>query len=783
MSLRNETMTEPQGNEGESLAPSPGIERAHTTSEQGTRESRLSALERQWSVGSNLGSGIDMNQRSPFQRYEESPFHASWAGTDSFLGASALPLGRGSFSYHSSIGPMSVSTVAADQTVPLSETGKGIFTAIDDKSTVTSIIHDEARIVNWQVVLKLCHSHPQHAKYADPSGWTALHHACNRRCPREDVVEALITAYPDALLDLEEKGMTPLHYACRFKAPKECVRHLLHLFPEKGRASVSKRDRKGRTPLNYAVRYDAPPGVVEMLLEVDPSAVLDEDRNADSPLAIVWDSWAEKFEGKKTLQPLLHPEESGVQHSTPEELWAVLAADSKLKKRWDTVNMLLRASFRFPSDGTEHRKWRVMHATAAIKCHPTLFRLAKALYPEQAKELDEGDLNISHKAPRSALHLAASSPASGDTGSFVLASLLEMNPDAAFMVDDEDGSVPLHLIVQNERKSHWSMVRSLLQRNPAAVRSVDKQGRTPLHRAAAAIANHSGTDWSGATSSLDLQSTIFNLLQAYREAASAADTTGCLPLHLIAAHARIWDEEVDAVSGANEAATRVRAGPVADSSLPLHLAAKNERAELSLIAKLVQLNPRAASQPDSKGKLPFHLACESGKLWEEGVSVIYDAFPDAVRESETNPRRWTALQMAAASRRETGPLIEKLTELNPEAANRQDSKNRFPLHLACAAGKGWETGLRTLFEANPDAIFIEDTCGLLPFHIAAFRYCKPSEQEIEIALKAKGPVFKSRGILRTTVVEKPSTKSSENEAIQIEVMFELLRAAPNILKM
>lgn len=776
-------MTEPQGNEGDSLAPNPGIERAHTTSEQGTRESRLSVVERQWSVGRILdGSGVDMNmnQRSPFSRFEEPSFHASWAGTDSFLRASDLPLGRASFSYQSSFGQhISLSAEAAAQALPLSETRKGIFTAVDDKSTVTSIIHDEARIVNWQVVLKLCQSHPQHAKYADPSGWTALHHACNRRCPREDVVEALIKAYPDALLDLEEKGMTPLHYACRFKAPDECVRHLLHLFPEKGRASVSKRDRKGRTPLYYAVRYDAPPGVVEMLLEVDPSAVLDEDRNADSPLALVWDSWAEKFEGKKTLQPLLYPEESGLNHSTPEDL----LADSKLKKRWDTVNMLLRAAFRFPSDGTEHRKWRVMHATAAIKCHPTLFRLAKALYPEQAKELDVGDLDFSHEAPRSALHLAASSPANGDAGSFVLESLLEMNPDAASMIDEEDGSVPLHLIVQNERKSHWSMVRSLLQRNPAAVRSVDKQGRTPLHRAAAAIANHNGTDWSGATSSLELQSTIFNLLQAYPEAANVPDNTGCLPLHLIAAHARIWDAEVDSVSVANEAATRVRAGPAANNSLPLHLAAKNEHAELSLILKLVQLNPRAASQPDSNGKLPFHLACESGKVWEQGVSVIYDAFPDAVRESEANTRRWTALQMAAATRGETGPLIETLTKLNPEAVNRQDSKNRFPLHLACVAGKGWETGLRTLFEANPDAIFIEDTCGLLPFHIAAFRYCKPSEQEIEAALKAKGPVFKSRGIPRTPITEKPSTKSCENEAIQIEVMFELLRAAPNVLKM
>ena len=781
MSRRNEIMTEPFRNEEENSSPLATVRgrgRNLSLSEAVIRTgdaNHLSALERQWSTGNGAGIGLGTHRHhgSPFLQSEESPFHASWTGAQNFLLAPGLPVS----SFHSSIGPMSHSTVAAARIVA-------------DSELVASIIHDEARIANWEVVFQLCNSQPQHAKYADPSGWTALHHACNRRCPLDEVIEALIKAYPDALLDLEEKGMTPLHYACRFKAPEEAVKHLLHLFPEKGHAAVSKRDKQGRTPLFYAIRYDAPPGVVEMLLEVDPKAVLDEDRNADSPLAVVWDSWAEKFEGKKTLHPFLYPEESGVQVSTPAALQAILEADSKLKRLWATVNMLLRAAFRFPStkksgNGAETRKWRVLHATAAIKCHHTLFLLAKALHPEQAMELDEADLCSIYNGPRSALHLASLSPANGDTGRSILTSLLEINPEAAFLAEGDDGNLPLHIVVQNRRKSHWSMdgLRSLLMTNPSAVFSINKKGRLPLHMAVTAIANHTGTDWSVPSSSLERQSVIFNLLEANRQAAGVADSTGCLPLHLIAAHGKIWDEEVDVVSGANETATRVRTGPGADSCLPLHLAAKNEIAELSMIAKLVELNPRASSQPESNGKLPLHLACESGKLWEEGVSAIYDAFPDAILESEANRRGWTALQMAAASRKETGPLIERLIEHNLDAANRQDTNGRFALHLACIAGKGWETGLRILFEANPDAIFIEDAYGLLPFHIATFRYCKPSEEEVEIANKSRGPVFKSRCILRTNIVDKPSMKSSENEAVQIEIMFELLRAAPNILKM
>jgi hypothetical protein len=726
---------------------------------------------RQWTTSSlpTTSFGADLTQAAD----DESLFHASWTGKQDFSGGPVLSI---------------TSRTTPNSGAAVVDGDNGRFHAPDDANAVTSSIHHEARIENWQVVLSLCNSQPHHAQYADQNGWTALHHACNRRCPRSDVVKALIIAYPGALLDLEEKGMTPLHYACRFKAPVKAVRHLLHLFPEKGHAAVSRRDRQGRTPLFYAVRYEAPPGVVELLLEVDPGAVLNEDRNAGSPLAVIWDDWAEKFEGKRTLQPYLHPDEAGLQDSTPAGLRAKLEADLKLKKRWSNVNMLLRAAFRFPMEtpstkSIENRQWRVLHATAAIKCHHTLFLLARALYPEQAMEFDEGDLSVNHTIPRSALHLAASSPANGDSGKSVLASLTELNPEAAFMVDEEDGTLPFHLIVDNKWKSHWSMdgLRSLLSSNPLAARAVDKQGRMPLHRAAAAIANHAGTDWSGATSSLDIQSTIYNLLQVYREAARVPDITGCLPLHLIASQGRIWDEEVDAVYNAHEAATRTRAGPQADFCLPLHLAANNKRAELSLVAKLVELNPRAASQTEANGKLPLHLACEIGNTWDKGISNIYDAFPNAVREREANGRSWTALQMASASRNETGPLIEKLVELNQGAANQQDTKKRFALHLACVAGKGWETGLRTLFEANPDALFIEDECGLLPFHIAAFRYCKPSEIEIERANNLKGPVFKSRVIVRTNIVEIPSPRSCENEAVQIEIMFELLRAAPNVL--
>lgn len=463
-----------------------------------------------------------------------------------------------------------------------------------DENGISSAIHDAARITDWQTVLDLCGSQPEAAAFIGADSWTALHHACNRRCPLPNVVEALIQAYPDALVVEEEKGWLPLHYACRFKAPKEVVRLLLHSCPDKGLFAVSRPDRKGRTPLYYAVRYDAPPGVAGLLLDLDPSAVLEEDENSDSPLALVWDSWAEKLDGKRTLRRIIGtsydedeylnvPIISRVQQEASklgakemsQGVWKRLKGQRRVLERWNKVNVFLKAAFGFVVDGDwemlsdgdklyddgckdleekkdstfacRGRKWRILHAIAAIKCHPSLFSLAAALHPDQAVELDKGDLRTStiyktaEKFQRAAtnltaLHLAASSRASGDQGRVILAHLLAMNPEAIRSIDSE-GSTPLHRIAENADKAHWIKdgMGDIHSAHPESIALADFAGRLPLHRAAIAI-SHANCDVE--EEEVMEQSKICNLLREDDNSAHHRDTTGCFSLHLAARHGR-----------------------------------------------------------------------------------------------------------------------------------------------------------------------------------------------------------------------------------------------------
>jgi hypothetical protein len=168
------------------------------------------------------------------------------------------------------------------------------------------------------------------------------------------------------------------------------------------------------------------------------------------------------------------------------QFFALLEIQKKLRTRWETTNLFLKANFGLVNaTTTTDRTYRMLHATASIPCHSTLFLLAKTLYPEQASELEDSDL-FPQGGKQTGLHLAAASVASGEAAKAVVVALLELNPAAVQVADSAQGSLPLHIFV--ERKHHWvhDGIRDVYQAYPAALQQGDAIGRLPLHRAAQA---------------------------------------------------------------------------------------------------------------------------------------------------------------------------------------------------------------------------------------------------------------------------------------------------------
>ncbi|KAL7490186.1 hypothetical protein ACHAW6_015926 [Cyclotella cf. meneghiniana] len=727
------------------------------------------------------------------------------------------------------------------------------------QSATGAELHDAARITNWPLVAALSKSNPDLAKYSGPDKWTALHHACSRRCPDPEIIEALVRAHPLALVGPDDRGWTPLCHACRFKAPKEVVRLLLRAFPSLGVRAAKMRCSAGRSPLYYAMRYEAPAGVVELLLQADPGAVVEEDRDGICPLGLVWEGYAGSFGGRRDLKGLLRRFEgdalaSGGEGGRMEELAmaekrakeAVTKGSSQglrlLRSKWRVVNNLLRAYFHFPvqslegndyeedivqktdGEGTRIRKWRILHAVSAIKCHHTLFLLARALHPEQAGEIDQNDLiGVGHDAHalmkpqcpalgnqvvsnRTALHFAAMSPLSGKDGRNVIKTLLSLYPAAPQHVDGY-GSLPLHLMAENDHKVHWVQdgFRDVYNAYQEALACRDGLGRTPLHCATSSPGRYTSTpppqsptatprpssptqlaqqnaDQSVAVpdnTARDLGSVIQNLVIANRSAASIADNSGRLPLHYIAEHGEEWNTDAECILAAYTTASRARAGAVARNQLPLHMAASNPDACPSLIISLVNANPRAASLTDATGRLPLHMACDSGRTtWDRGMESIFNAYNAAISTREDSPRGWTVLHNAAASHSAGLHLIENVLNLNPRAASIPDGEGRYPLHWACAAGRRWaEGGLRILFEADPLVALAEDNHGLLPFHIVAMKSSKSVSSLGEERSRSEGDDFEeSHG-------SDGMEDNIEEDLASLDVLFNLLIAQPSTVQM
>jgi len=578
------------------------------------------------------------------------------------------------------------------------------------------------------------------------------------------------------------------------------------MYPEKGRLAVNRLDRQGRTPLYYAVRYDAPAGVVGLLLEVDATAVLEEDQNADSPLALVWDDWAEKMEGKRTLQRIYGPSNETETMTLEEQATRVakrLKSQKKSYARWNKVNIFLKAAFGFSVDDDDNdedtadgdsmkgekpdpnhgRKWRILHATAAIKCHPSLFMLAKSLHPEQCSEIDNKDLkgpvHISGDETAAhgltALHLAASSHANGEASRLVINELLRMNQSAAEAVDSSN-SLPFHRVVENKHKPHWTAdgANDLYLSNTAALDATDCDGKLPLHRAAAAITYSESSE-----TATRARSAICNLLELSPEAAGHADNFGCLPLHLVAQHGSQWDYQVQSLYDANPAAAQNRTGVKLLNRLPLHMAASNPSSEFSMIDTLVQKNPRGATQADRKGNYALHLACAAGLSWAS-INSIYKAYPDAIQRAEESERGWTALQIAAANPDVNVDVVSNLSEIYPQGAGVADSDGRYAFHLACFARRKWEEGLSALFQAYPEALGTPDRLGLLPFHIVAFRYSASSEEANPT--QPESMAQNERGFSKASSFDAERAALEELEdAKRIENLYKMLRADPGVV--
>jgi len=633
---------------------------------------------------------------------------------------------------------------------------------------------------------------------------------------------------------------------------------LLHLYKEKGIYAARLRCKeKGRTPLYYAIRYEAPEGVVELLLScMTREDILDGDREGKSALGLIWGNYVNSMNGRKHMNYYKNKLKKWEINNVTLEDRIVLAKEireemvgkgGKLLDCWKKANMLLRGAFKFPNDDDDDqqqqdRTWRILHAAVSMRNDSSLAIMAFVLHPEQVREIDSEDLyrpttsssssssrttdnNNCTRNQLTALHLAAKSAMSGRDSQTIISHLLEMYPEAASIVNPADNSYPLHYLCENPSKLEWEQdIEPIYNTFPEAMNRQDINGRTPFHRAftvssergAGAVppapAPH-GTPTVMRYSTDPDVSIVQKILTLNQNVASIPDKYGKLPFHSLAEFGETWDENVQCLYDALPTAISTRTNRLSGNNLPIHLVASNPDARASLVNKILELNPRGATLENHQGKLPLHLACESGKSFDGGFESIYNAYPNAINLPERNDRGWMPLHFSVTCPNSTTEHIEQVLNLNQNAANVVDGSNKTVLHLAIESGKDWDNGLRMLFDANPDAIEVEDGLGRIPLVTALLTYHNGSgnssgndvsttgEQEQEQEQQEDQQRNNDDALLQNDDVEESQELSSEDVATetvttvtteetdnmedlhlsQVNVLYHLLKSAPYVL--
>ena len=283
----------------------------------------------------------------------------------------------------------------------------------------------------------------------DSAGATPLHVAFASGA-RDCVVEALLSAHPEAARIEDDRGMLPLHWAAAFgKVGHAVVRKLVEAFPE----GLTRATADGDIPLHLAVSN----AVME-----DESG--DGRGTAGRIPAFIGDgasSSRREMNRLKIVELLMH----GHHHYAPGGRRSSVARDSSFSSSSEGATS--------PILTTNREKLTPLHCCALFDAPP---QISKLLMKHPDANAASSMTNSFGATP---LHLAAAQPGVSQSIATVLAI---GSPDAA-AVQDRLKRTPLHVAAQNAYATNL-LIKTLAELNPNAASVKTQRGHLPLHLAA-----------------------------------------------------------------------------------------------------------------------------------------------------------------------------------------------------------------------------------------------------------------------------------------------------------
>ncbi|KAI9905950.1 hypothetical protein PsorP6_014207 [Peronosclerospora sorghi] len=159
-----------------------------------------------------------------------------------------------------------------------------------------------AEMGKWNLLIDRVASDPQLARHKDHHGMLPLHWACTEDDTPPKAVQALLTAFPEAVITKNNAQYLPIHIAVKARAPLETLRLLVNARP----SSMMEETPAGKTVIQLAKEMGLPPGALEMLQCAEQEYL---DLNEDHDEAFDYEDVKRDIEMQSQLlrESMMHP--------------------------------------------------------------------------------------------------------------------------------------------------------------------------------------------------------------------------------------------------------------------------------------------------------------------------------------------------------------------------------------------------------------------------------------------------------------------------------------------
>mmetsp|Transcript_15011 Transcript_15011/g.34801 ORF Transcript_15011/g.34801 Transcript_15011/m.34801 type:complete len:1189 (+) Transcript_15011:85-3651(+) len=274
--------------------------------------------------------------------------------------------------------------------------------------------------------------------------------------------------------------------------------------------------------------------------------------------------------------------------------------------------------------------------------------------------------------------------------------LLEENPHALIVLDNELGWAPIHAAASN---ANFKLMRYLVESYPESVKVQTSQRQTALHLL---CQHHMHLSTVGPPASVQ------NHKHTSNSCRSSDNNNINVTLNVAAAVAFLLEADPEAIMHPDRT----------HGYTPLHLVCKTEgsrQVPLKVVQLLLGCNTRAAGVPDSQNYLPLHHACQMGGN-PEVIKALIEAYPDAT--GALTRKQDSPLSLACTSN-SSAETVQLLIKANPKVLTQKNNYGFCPLHCVCRAHQPRMGIVKALVDACPESVNLQTHSAETPLHLAS----------------------------------------------------------------